>query len=35
MDGMPGAFATQWLITESVFALVAAGLMYWNTPAKN
>lgn len=30
LDGMPGAFAMQWLITESVFALLAAGLLYWN-----
>lgn len=30
MDGMPGAFAMQWLITESVFALLAASLFYWN-----
>ncbi len=32
MDGMPGAFAMQWLVTESVFALLAAGLLYWNAP---
>jgi len=32
MDGMPGAFAMHWLITESVFALLAAGLLYWNAP---
>ncbi len=31
LDGMPGAFAMQWLMTESVFALLAAGLLYWNT----
>jgi len=35
MDGMPGAFAMQWLITESVFALLAAGLLYWNAPKTN
>lgn len=29
LDGMPGAFATQWLVTESVFALAAAGLLQW------
>ena len=34
MDGMPGAFAMQWLVTESVFALLAAGLLYWNMPKK-
>lgn len=33
LDGMPGAFAMQWLITESVFALLAAGLLYWNRSA--
>lgn len=31
MDGMPGGFATQWLITESVFAILAAALLYWNS----
>jgi hypothetical protein len=31
LDGMPGAFAMQWLVTESVFALLAAGLLYWNS----
>ena len=31
LDGVPGAFAMQWLVTESVFALLAAGLLYWNT----
>lgn len=30
LDGMPEAFATQWLITESVFALGSAGLLFWN-----
>ncbi len=30
MDGMPDAFAMQWLVTESVFALGAAGLLFWN-----
>lgn len=35
MDGMPDAFATQWLVTESVFALMAAGLLYWNKPNKD
>ena len=35
MDGMPDTFATQWLITESVFALIAAGLLYWNKPNKD
>ncbi len=34
MDGMPDAFAMQWLVTESVFALLAAGLLYWNRSAK-
>ncbi len=29
LDGMPGAFAMQWLVTESVFACVAAGLLFW------
>jgi hypothetical protein len=29
LDGMPGAFAMQWLITESVFALGAAALLQW------
>lgn len=35
MDGMPGAFAMQWLITESAFALIAVGLLYWNAPKRN
>jgi hypothetical protein len=35
MDGMPGAFAMQWLVTESVFALLSAGLLYWNAPKKS
>lgn len=30
LDGMPGAFAMQWLVTESVFAVLAAALFYWN-----
>ena len=30
MDGMPGAFAMQWLMVESIFALLAAVLLYWN-----
>lgn len=29
MDGMPGAFAMQWLMVESIFALLAAALLYW------
>lgn len=29
LDGMPGAFAMQWLVTESVFACAAAGLLLW------
>jgi Domain of unknown function (DUF4345) len=28
MDGMPGSFAMQWLVTESVFAVVAAALLW-------
>jgi len=34
LDGMPGAFATQWLVTESVFALLAAALLRWGRSAK-
>lgn len=30
LDGMPGAFAMQWLAVESVFAISAAGLLWWN-----
>lgn len=26
LDGMPGAFALQWLVVESLFALIALGL---------
>lgn len=33
MDGMPGEFAMQWLVTETVFALLAAGLLFWNGKA--
>jgi len=35
-DGMPGAFAMQWLATESVFACAAAGLLFWKkTPPES
>lgn len=27
LEGLPGAFATQWLVTESVFAVLAAVLL--------
>ena len=30
LDGMPGAFAMQWLAVESFFAISAAGLLWWN-----
>jgi hypothetical protein len=30
MDGMPGEFAMQWLMTESFFAILAAVLLYRN-----
>jgi len=35
LDGMPGAFAMQWLVTESVFALAAAGLLFWKKSPRN
>ena len=35
LDGMPGAFAMQWLLTEAVFAVLAAGLLYWNGTKSN
>ena len=28
-EGVPGAFAVQWLVVESVFALLALGLLVW------
>lgn len=31
LDGMPGAFAMQWLYTELIFAIIAAGLLWWNS----
>lgn len=32
LDGMPGAFAMQWLVTESVFAFGAVALLWWSRP---
>lgn len=33
-DGTPGAFATQWIATESVFLLLATGLLQWQRRAQ-
>ncbi|HNL38969.1 MAG TPA: DUF4345 domain-containing protein [Saprospiraceae bacterium] len=30
-DGLPGAFALQWLITEAVFMALAIGLQVWQS----
>lgn len=32
-DGMPGEFAQQWLVTEAIFMLLAAGLLRWRQQA--
>lgn len=33
LDGMPGAFALQWLVVEGVCAVVAVGLLVWGKTA--